>query len=363
MVHMPDLKQHVGPAHMPTVASVGTHTMGKSLFQYLRIKVHPDIREREWSQIIVKGHHCRNPPSRIPSIEKRDKPFNWQRPTTAISDKNVLELQCFPGRDYVEHYAAIVATYLSLNGQNPDIVRYHMPTRQQCMQPLIESNVRNMGPVDIAIIGYVHHLRRFAPGKWEGGEDDQLFAWQTLTMPNGTKVGFIGCRICFWGDIGGNVVRVLQRLNHVKCAIYIGKLGSLRPEHRPNSILATGNCSMVKGTMVSWNNVLQEATRGSKIVRQGVHHSLPSVLDETKSWFEERKDTFDWVEPEIGHMATASLEGGTQFGYLHIVSDNLAQKYEYDLSNERLREVVEDRKRLTDEIQNCLSVFFSSWDA
>lgn len=56
------------------------------------------------------------------------------------------------------------------------------------------------------------------------------------------------------------------------------------------------------------------------------------------------------------------LEGGTRFGYLHIVSDNLAEKYEYDLSNERARQVLDDRERLLNEIEVILGMFFDSWD-
>lgn len=60
-------------------------------------------------------------------------------------------------------------------------------------------------------------------------------------------------------------------------------------------------------------------------------------------------------------MAKASLEGGTEFGYLHIISDNLARKYIHDLSNERLADVLEGRKRLVSEIQDTLGRFFDHW--
>lgn len=45
------------------------------------------------------------------------------------------------------------------------------------------------------------------------------------------------------------------------------------------------------------------------------------------------------MDPDIGHMAKASLERNTKFGFLHILSDKLAQKYEHDLSNRRVEEV------------------------
>ena len=331
--------------------------MGESLFEYLRMKVHPDIQGKVWKSITVKGSHYRAPPFHIASIEKTDKPFNWQRPTTSIADGDTLELHVFPGHDYVKHYAAIVATYLSLKHKPTENVIYYLPTPNQCMDPLLGSNLINMGGVDIVILGYVNGLHRFTSGTWQGTEEDDLFSWQISSLPNGRKVAFVGCRICFWGDIGGNVVRTLQKVNQAKCVLYIGKLGTLRPEHEPNTVLATGNRSMVRGTMVQWKSALESATSKSVMVKRGLHYSLPSVLQETTTWLEDHRDTFDWVDPEIGQMAQASVEGGTDFGFLHIVSDNLAHKYAYDLSNERLQKVLEDRQRLLKEIEDIVEIF------
>lgn len=96
-------------------ASVETHTMGQSLSEYLRMKVHPLIHNTHWSRIKVKGEHQRDPSVvRISSLEKKDKPFNWQRPTASVVGTKTLQLHYFPGTDYVQHYAAILATYLSL---------------------------------------------------------------------------------------------------------------------------------------------------------------------------------------------------------------------------------------------------------
>ena len=346
----------------PMVASIEEHTMGESLFEYLNMKVHPDIKDHDWTTIKVKGCHSRAHASRISAIEKRGKLFNWQRPTTSHAGSGVLELQCFPGLDYVEHYAGIVATYLALNRKSPKVVNFSLPTRLEQMKPLLESNLRELGDVDVAILGYVQGLERFTSGTWTMDDANELFAWKILTMPNGCRVAFIGCRVSFWGDIAGNVVRSLQILNKVKCTLYIGKLGSLRPEHKPNTLLATGNQSFVNGTMVTWTNVLEHAITKSAFVQLGVHYTLPSVLQETKSWLAEREGSFDWVDPEIGHMAQASLEGQTSFGYLHVVSDNIAQKYPHDLSNERLEQVLNNRARLIAEIEDVVELYLSRWN-
>ena len=331
----------------PTVASMDTHTMGSSLTEYLRIKVHPAIQNGAWSRIIVEGLHERNPSKAcISPLEKTDKTFNWQRPTTSVVDPRILRLQCFPGVDYVKHYAAITATYLDLRGGTPGCVHYTLPSESECLQPLLNSNLSKMGPVDLVIVGYVHGLSGLAQGSWEGDDSNELFAWRKVLSRQGYRVAFLGCRICFWGDIGGNVIRALQKLNGAKCVLYIGKLGSLRAEHSPNQWLATGCQSFVHDRLVTWTNPLEYLVHSSPTVVHGVHCSLGSVLDETKDWLRETERKCDFVDPEIGEMAKASLNGGTEFGYLHIISDNLARKYAHDLSNERLGSVLEDRKRL-----------------
>ena len=345
----------------PTVASVKTHTMGNSLIEYLRMKVHPDIQNKVWSRIVVQGIHDRDPSKAcISTIEKTDKSFNWQRPTTFEEDSQTIRLQCFPGVDYVKHYAAITATYLSLIGEAAGSVHYALPSESECMRPLLDSNLERMGPVDVAIVGYVQ-FETLAQGPWEGGDSNELFAWRIVESPKGYRVAFLGCRICFWGDIGGNVVRALQILNHAKCVLYVGKLGSLRAEHSPNRWLATGCQSFVHNRLVTWKNPLEYLVRDSPSIVRGVHCSLGSVLDETKEWLREAQEECDFVDPEIGQMAKASLEGGTEFGYLHIVSDNLAGKYIHDLSNERLGAVLDSRRTLLGEVEDILRRFLDQW--
>ena len=217
-----------------------------------------------------------------------------------------------------------------------------------------------MGAVNIVIIGYVDALERWTRGPWEG-DSSKLFSWKKTTSRRGYRIALLGCRICFWGDIGGNLVRTLQRLNGARCVLYVGKLGSLRADHVPNNRLATGCQSVVRDELVTWVNPLEPHLERSPSVAFGFHCSLGSVLDETKEWLLAAEKRYDFVDPEIGHMAKASLEGGTEFGYLHIISDNLARKYIHDLSNERLPDVIQDRKRLVSEIQDILGRFFDHW--
>lgn len=355
----------------PTIASCDTHTMGSSLHDYLAMKIDRDILLQDWSSILVKGCHDRSAQTLCAKTEKTDKPFNFQRPTMHLDrtdkKKPKLEVLCFPGIDYVEHYAAIVATFLALNGKQTvaQVVRYTPPDAQTSMVLLLSSNLANMGDVEVVVVGYVHGL---SAGSWVGGDSaDDIFAWKFLDQkPSGSqsqarRVALLGCRVSFWGDIAGNLVRALYTLNKTKCILYIGKLGTIRPELEPNQWLASGSCSEIRGQTVTWKNVLDEATRSRDMIIQGKHFSLSTVLNESYQWLQDHEGQFDFVDPDIGHMGTAANECGVAYGYLHIISDNLARKYAYDLSNERLQKVQNDRGRLIGEIKHVLAGFFERW--
>ncbi len=108
-----------------------------------------------------------------------------------------------------------------------------------------------MGAVDIVVVGYVYGLKRWTRGPWEGSSSDKLFSWKTTTSKRGYRIAFLGCRVSFWGDVAGNMVRALQMLNGARCVLYVGKLGSLRAEHVPNQWLATGCQSVVRNELVT----------------------------------------------------------------------------------------------------------------
>jgi hypothetical protein len=78
-----------------------------------------------------------------------------------------IQVNCFPGRDYVKYYAYLIANYLSFIGQNPSIVRYQIPEPSTCLRLLLESNIAQMGHTDVVIVGYVHRLKRFLHGNRE----------------------------------------------------------------------------------------------------------------------------------------------------------------------------------------------------
>lgn len=140
----------------------------------------------------------------------------------------------------------------------------------------------------------------------------------------------------------------------------MGKLGALSREHAPNASLVTGEQSFVRGAWVRWENPIPAWLRAG--VRSGVHYTSGSVLDEDDAWLESFRGRFDWVEPEIGHMAVAAREKGLRFGYLHLVSNNLEGGFEFDLGNEREEAVVSDRGLMNRWIERILKDFIGDLD-
>ncbi|KAL2073554.1 hypothetical protein VTL71DRAFT_10880 [Oculimacula yallundae] len=357
--------------YVPITANTRTHTMGSILPHYVLPKVHSALQEGTFDSVLVLGSHDRSTSAIITKNEKANKPFNWQRPTATIRDSSqgkLLQLNVLSGRAYVEHYAALLSTYFasdSFSGVRVPSVRYILPAIDACASIFANSNLPYLGTIDIAILGYVDKLPScLGPDVWEVGTDrtskeGELFAWKKRILPDGRCVAFIGCTVCYWGDIGGQLIRALKVHNQVQNAIYIGKLGTLDERHIPNSILATGYRSMFPdGQVVEWNSVLKEAAKGVSGVIQGVHFTGATSLSETKDWAREWKTKVDWVDPEIGHMAMTSLELGVGFGFLHVVSDNLSREGLEGLVDERKSTIVADRMKLLELADIVLERFF-----
>ncbi len=344
--------------HPRNEATPENHTMGDSLPRYLEIKVHQAALERAYDEIVVLGRYSRYSPDSITfDGEKRDKPFNWERPTARV-DGNTLYLECFPGYDHIEHYAEIIAAYLKIREQRGD---HLTPSNRvsfvpaSCSDTQIALAATNLTQfpgegVDTVILGLVWHLPQLTgSAEWSGSGPRQWI----LRSFDGRRVAFLGFRPAFWGDISGEVVHYLASRFGVKEVIYLGKLGVLRRGVRPNSWLATGGRSLVNGRVVEWENVLAAsvARRAKDATIVGAHVTLGSVLHETKSWHADLVDVIDFVDPEIGMMAQAAVRSGIRYGYLHMITDNLGQKYAEDLSNERLESVLRRRERLHQVVQ------------
>jgi len=299
-------------------------------------------------RIVVRGKYERQS-SLIFLNEKTDKQFNWKRPTVELSkDNKILYLNCFPGKDYVYHYASIVSSYISLTGSNINEVVVEPPDENTCKQELLKSNIMSIPECDIVILGTVeklHSLTSYNP--WTGDGD---FCWSETNIDS-KKVLLLGCKFSFWGDIAGQIVSLLAEKN-VKTLIYTGKLGGLKLEMHPNLTLATGDSSVLNGKKIKWNNLF--STIKHDVIHEGVHYTLPSVIYEDKRWFTTVGYNYSFVDPEIGWMAYMAEKHGINFSYLHIISDNLARVRDENLSNERDKHILGKRSEIIKIIRDIL---------
>ncbi|MGW1363002.1 hypothetical protein ACWCQP_37040 [Streptomyces chartreusis] len=321
------------------------HTMSRErLLRYLEIKVHHLIQDQGWNSIRVIGGYDR---AAIASrYEKTGKLFNIQRPTATVHGRDLV-VKAFPGADYVQHYALIIATYLAMTGRPADTVTYQPPGQDECRTALDALNLNLDG--DLVIVGW--GLQYLAPGDgvWTRGPG---YAWQHAEVA-GRRVVYLGFLHSIWGDAAGRVVTRLAELG-ASDVVYVGKVGSLTPGVEPNTWLATGNTSLVRGALVSWNDFFGDYAAAQVGVRSGLHVSSASVLLENRDWLAQHTASYAFVDPEIGPMGAAAQQAGIGFGYLHVISNNLATHYPADLSNERQREVLRQRAVLVDRIRTII---------
>lgn len=346
-------------------AQVENHTMGTSLPRYLEMKVHQAVLEGVYDGITVIGLHNRSHPSMIFDGEKQGKPFNWQRPTAQVID-NHLYIECFPGQDHIEHYAEIISTYLGIRQRLGDVltppskVSYRPSTIPEIRHALHTTNLRDFPMnIDTVVLGHIDRMERLTgPITWRSSG---AFDW-VIQLFGERQVAFLGFRPCYWGDLGGEVVNYLASRCGAREIIYQGKLGGVKRGVQPNSWLATGNHSYVRGRVVKWDNLLAEsvAAAGQAATIVGTHMTLSSVLHETKDWLASLPSDVDFVDPEIGMMALAAERNRARFGYLHVISDNVAEKYTEDLSNERMDSVLARRAKLYEVVTDVLGHYLNS---
>ena len=322
-----------------------THTMGDSLVRYLGIKVHQYVDEKKYERIDVVGDYDRDS-AVLSRKEKTDKQWNWQRPTATVKN-GVLTIRCYPGQDYVRHYAALLSTYLSLTGRSASSVRYRLPSEDDCWKPLLRSRLSNLRVHDTVVLG-VELRRIFEDVEWK---HDSPILYGVYNGLRSSRTTLLMVEHSFWGDIAGRLTRLLAQRG-AKRIVFVGKLGSLNPRHVPNTIMATGNRTVVEGEAISWKNHFAGISDGC--LRRGGHVTVPSVLFETRSWLKTALGLYAFVDPEIGHMARAAIRAGIEFSYLHIVSDNVAKKFSEDLSNERDLIIREKRDRLFNHARRIL---------
>ncbi|MFB6181686.1 MAG: NUDIX hydrolase [Candidatus Magasanikbacteria bacterium] len=320
------------------------HAMEDALERYTRKKIHHEIKENnnQISSIKIIGNHDRS--TKVYKDEKRDKKFNHQRPTCFLEEDN-LYLCCFPGKDYVYHYAKLVKYYTEL--ENLDItVSYLPPSDQAVKKEFLSTNITEIPDADVVIFGNIDRIGLFENKEFKGKGD---FEWKKGVI-NNKEVLLLGCKFSIWGDNGYQLIKNLDSVCNFSTFIYTGKLGVLNSDIKPNKYLATGDSSIVNKGEIEWNNLFDQQPNQKENILQGKHFTCRSVMDETKDKINSIKEKVSFIDPEIGNMAKAAQEFDKNFSYLHVISDNVINHQRENLSNERTRNIREKRDKLFNEI-------------
>lgn len=329
------------------VSTLDMHNMGATVFQYIEIKMHQILREltpSDFEEIVIIGQYDRN--CSISDYEKDGKLTNWQRPTIEVKDRRVI-VKCFPGKDYVKHYASLIASYFALKQQKYDHVVYILPTEEECWSEVYSLPLDTLEKSDAVVVGASLFDFTSESTLWQGNDQ---YLWATEELPNGRKVTYLIIQFSFWADILYRIVHYLAELGHKKI-IFTAKLGGIDEKIIPNETLATGDVGYINGQLITWKNIFRDSK--SDILLNGAHVNSPSVLYEVKDWVN-LFNKFTFVDSEVGYFAKAAKEAGVDFGYLHFVSNNLSKIHEQDLSNERSREVLEKREKINQEIRRLI---------
>ena len=158
----------------------------------------------------------------------------------------------------------------------------------------------------------------------------------------------LGCKFSIWGSTGYDLIHLLSKNTKFLTFIYIGKLGALSKDIKPNEYIATGEQSYINGKTITWNNFFKKLN--DKKVIAGKHVTCPYVLNETINQINIYKSKGDFIDPEIGNRALACKEFGKNFSYLHIISDNVVNHDILEnLSNKRKITILKKKKTIIQE--------------
>ncbi len=332
--------------HEPFVIHrINDHTMGPSILQYLDIKIHHFIKEANYKKVIVLGEYDRH--AEISKYEKKGKKANWQRPTAVVED-SVLYIKCFPGIDYVRHYASLIATFLTLNDYPVKDVKYILPSEEECCNALDIKKIKKIPRGHTLVTGYA--LPEISGIDEEQWDDDGQYRWVSKQVGN-KSVTYLAVQYSYWSDILRRLITALGELEF-NSMIYTAKVGGMNREHIPNFHLATGDKSLVEGEVVEWQNIFANIKHPELL--SGFHINSPSVLFENKQWLG-KMDRFDFVDSEVGQFAKGASGLGVNFGYLHYIANNLTNPHPEDLSNERDVNVLNKRHRIKGKIAELIN--------
>lgn len=322
----------------------GVHTMWKSIFKYVDIKIHHLLKENNYKYVKIIWQYDRKK-SNISKYEKRWKLFNWKRPT-AIKEWDEIIIKCFPWIDYIKHYYYLINTYLKINNLEGIITSYELPSKcllENIFNKYDFSKIKNS---DYVILWHIDKIWLFEDIKYKTIDDFKYKMWNI----NWKKITLLWVEFSIWWDIWWYLIKELAKYS-TQNIIYIWKLWTLNKNISPNTHLSTWDNSLVNWKIIKWTNLFENVESDNLIFWR--HNTCESIILEDKKWLLNNLNS-NFVDPEIWQYAKSANESWIWFSYLHIISDNLSTKYCEDLSNERKEKILTKRKKLFKNIKKIL---------
>lgn len=291
----------VDPVEIPR-ATADQHTMGNAIDSYVRQRLPTRLLDEGAGVAIeVHGIYPDHLPSAFPDAVlvnsgmpfRPDKQFNCVRPRYFLArhrGRPRLIVAVPPGRDYVLHYASLLAHYVSL--QQPAsstanveaIFRY--PEAEQSLAHWTDLE-RFVQPQDRVLIGYVQELTSFfeRTGATVLARTGNRYYGMTRLRIGDQIVCALGVRFSFWGCISAKLAARCQSLG-ARELIYVGKLGTLtahddlyRRLYVPSEFVHLDGAQRRVPFEPAPNRLLQSFP----YLDSGVHMSVGTVLEESIS--------------------------------------------------------------------------------
>jgi hypothetical protein len=382
-------------------ATAGTHTMGRALDTYVAQRIPAALVEqavRDGGAVEVHGVYPLHAADVIPGVfpirtgpafpaskvYNRIRPqYFWRAGARGRGGRGgqlALVVAVPPGRDYVAHYASLVAHHLAVSGLDPGalcrIVRYPVAERRIGGWTGLADLVR---PGDRVLMGYVQELVPLLAGGPAAvvGERGNAYYGATRLAFRGSSqaVCALGVRFSFWGSIAAQLAEACQALG-VREIVYAGKLGCLSsPEDvygrlfTPSGYLNLGHGeSLLDRAGAPPNGLLASQPE----LDSGVHVSVGTVVGEDV-YQRARASEFGAVtiDNEIAQMARAVALGATPttrsaFSALHFATDYLHRPQEnessarvtYDLTNHRRPDALLHKRAMLAAVARRLGRYF-----
>jgi hypothetical protein len=379
------------PGQLPS-ADPASHTMGAAVDRYVRQRIPEsllDLALADRTPIEVHGiypYHVGRVIAgarRLPTDRRIDpgKLYNSIRPRYFTAPRSGdpgrrLIIAVPPGKDYVLHYASLVAHHVRARG-----VSWALPHRV-VRYPLAERSVadwsglnRFVRPGDRVLLGYVQQLTELfvaAGAHVIDRSGNSYYGAVRLRFPDGGTLCTLGVRFSFWGCLAGRLAAACRELG-ARELIYAGKLGTLTGPADiyqrlfvPSRFVALGERPRLLGVGQTPPNPLLARYPD---LASGMHMSVGTVLEESMGQRETaERYAVTTIDNEIAPIAFA-LAGGPRrpdigFSAIHFATDYLRRRGErlpvgaMNLTNHRRPLARAGRLRMLREVARRLAAYY-----